>query len=200
MKKRISEVRRKTKETDISIKLNLDGTGKSGIATGIPFLNHMLELFAKHGLFDLIVKAKGDLEVDRHHTNEDIALLLGEAFKKALGDKKGIERFGSIAVPMDEVLAKVEVALDISGRPKLVFNRMHGESSSAGVDYNISDVEHFLESFVNASGITLHVETKGGRDFHHTAEAVFKALGVVLRMAVKINPRIKGVPSTKGRL
>jgi len=200
VRQRTAQLRRKTKETNIAVKLNLDGQGKAIIETGIPFLNHMLELLTKHGLFDLAIKAKGDLHVDRHHTNEDVGLLLGEAFKKALGDKRGIRRFGSISLPMDEAIANV--AVDLSGRPKLVFTMAKGSETGSREElgYTLSDAQHFLESFANAFGITLHVETKGGRDLHHILEAAFKGLGIALGHAVERNPRIKGVPSTKGKL
>lgn len=199
MKKRITKGRRKTKETDIKWELNLNGKGTSKIKTGIPFLDHMLTLFAKHGLFDLKIEAKGDLEVDIHHTNEDIGICLGEAVKKALGDKKGIKRFATAFVPMDEALARV--VLDISGRPSLNFGQADRSLGDKAVEgYTLRDAGHFLKSFCNESGINMHVEIQSGRDLHHKLEAVFKAFGKALDEATQIDPRVKGVPSTKGML
>ena len=199
MKKRIAKGARKTTETRIKWELNLDGKGQGKVKTGIPFLDHMLTLFAKHGLFDLKMEAKGDLEVDIHHTNEDIGLGLGEAVKKALGDKKGIRRFAAAFVPMDEALARV--VIDISGRPSLKFIRKNSLSQvKAEEGYNLKDAEHFLKSFSNESGINVHVEMEYGDDLHHVLEAVFKAFSRALGEATQIDPRVKGVPSTKGRL
>ncbi len=193
---------RKSKETDIVISLTLDGGGKTAVKTGIPFLDHMLTLLGTHGLFDLTVKARGDLDIDRHHTNEDVGLVLGQAFDRALADRKGITRFGLAYVPMDEALARV--VLDISGRPKLVFNDGRGRRSkhplSSSAAYQWGDAEHFLESFVRTAKVTLHVDVLAGSDFHHTCEAVFKALGRALEQATRLNPRVKGIPSSKGRL
>ncbi len=206
MKSRIEKIERKTKETQISVRLNLDGSGKAAVSTGIGFLDHMLELFAKHGLFDLQVKAKGDLHIDLHHTNEDLGLALGEAFRLALGDKRGIRRMGSCFVPMDETLARVRVVADVSGRPHFRLDwapgRKQQEFRRGGrVAYGIEDAKHFLESFSARSGLTLHVDVlKAGGDAHHLLESVFKALGRALREAVERDPRVKGVPSTKGRL
>lgn len=201
---RKAEVERKTKETDISVKLKLDGKGKTNIKTGIGFLSHMLELFAYHGSFDLTLKVKkSDLHVDVHHTNEDIGLCLGEAFKKALGNKKGINRFGSSFVPMDEALAKVRVVMDISGRPSLHFKmpKYAPSSLTKGEGYDINTTKHFFNSFAVTSGINLHIDTLKGEDFHHTLEAIFKAFGMALSEAVKIQARRKGkIPSTKGKL
>lgn len=193
---------RKSRETNITVTINLDGTGKTAVATGVPFLDHMLTLFGTHGLCDLTVRAAGDLEVDVHHTNEDIGLVLGQAVDQALGDRKGIQRIGSSYVPMDEALARV--VLDISGRPKLVFRdgragpgrREHSSSRS----YAWGDAEHFLEAFARTAKVTLHVDLLSGSDFHHTCEAVFKALGRALDAASRLNPRVKGIPSSKGRL
>jgi len=206
VKSRIEKIERKTKETQISVRLNLDGSGKAAVSTGIGFLDHMLELFAKHGLFDLQVKAKGDLHIDLHHTNEDLGLALGEAFRLALGDKRGIRRMGSCFVPMDETLARVRVVADVSGRPHFRLDwapgRKQQEFRRGGrVAYGIEDAKHFLESFSARSGLTLHVDVlKAGGDAHHLLESVFKALGRALREAVERDPRVKGVPSTKGRL
>ena len=193
---------RKSKETNIAVTLNLDGHGKTSVKTGIPFLNHMLTLLGTHGLCDLTVKATGDLDVDLHHTNEDIGLVLGQAFDQALGDRRGITRFGMAYVPMDEALARVIV--DISGRPKLVFKDARDARSrraqSSSASYQWGDAEHFLESFVRTSKVTLHIDVLAGSDFHHTCEAVFKALGRALESATRLHPRVKGVPSSKGRL
>ncbi|MFH0772288.1 MAG: imidazoleglycerol-phosphate dehydratase HisB [Candidatus Omnitrophota bacterium] len=206
MKKRISKVKRKTTETNIEIKLDLDGAGKYSINTGIAFLDHMLSLFSNHGLFDLTIMAKGDLKVDIHHTNEDVGIALGEAFAKSIEDKKGIRRFGSIAVPMEEALARV--ALDISGRPslhmgyggrKILPPDLKEETVKETGNYNLNDAKQFLEAFVRSAGINLHIEYLG-EDLHHILEAVFKALGRALCEATRIDPRIKGIPSTKGRL
>lgn len=203
MRSRVARIERRTKEVSIQGRLNLDGSGRSSISTGIRFLDHMLELFAKHGLFDLTLRAKGDLEVDLHHTNEDLGLALGEAFRKALGDKRGIRRMGSAFVPMDETLARVRTVVDLSGRPYL---RWDGKGKGVGSTrhlpaYQVSDAKHFLESFVNRAQVTLHIDLlRSGEDIHHLLEAVFKALGRSLRQAVEVDPRVKGVPSTKGRL
>lgn len=193
---------RKSKETNVSVTVNLDGTGKTSVKTGMPFLDHMLTLFGTHGLCDLTVKAAGDLHIDRHHTNEDIGLVLGQALDRALGARQGITRFGLAYVPMDEALARV--VLDISGRPKLVFRDARGKRAkptlSTSTAYSWGDAEHFLESLVRTSKITLHIDVLAGRDFHHTCEAVFKALGRALEQASRLHPRVKGVPSSKGRL
>ena len=192
---------RKSKETKITVSVNLDGTGKTSVKTGLPFLDHMLTLLGTHGLFDLMVKASGDLQVDRHHTNEDIGLVLGAALDRALGDRRGITRFGSAYVPMDEALARV--VLDISGRPKLVLRDARGKTGgreSTSTDYSWGDAEHFLESVARSAKLTLHIDVLAGSDFHHTCEAVFKALGRALEQATRLNPRVKGVPSSKGRL
>ncbi len=199
MKKRIAEVRRKTKETDIHVKLNIDGKGDFKIKTGIGFLDHMLELFTKHGLFDMEIKARGDLEVDIHHTNEDIGILLGEAFKKALLDKKRIKRFGTSHVPMDGSL--VRVSLDISGRSSLYILNESGKSIPKGYKrgYSFKEAEQFLRAFVFHSGINLNIGIlSSDGDLHHIVEAIFKALGRALDTATQIEPRIRGVMSTKG--
>lgn len=193
---------RKSKETNVTVTVNLDGTGQTSVKTGIPFLDHMLTLLGTHGLCDLTIKASGDLEIDLHHTNEDIGMVLGQAFDQALRDRKGITRFGFAYVPMDEALARV--VLDISGRPKLVLRDARSEKprgfSAKSASYSWGDVEHFLESFVRKSNITLHIDVLAGSDFHHTCEAVFKALGRALEQASRLHPRVKGVPSSKGRL
>ena len=194
---RKSKLKRKTKETDISVELNLDGKGTYKVRTTIPFLDHMLELMLKHGLFDAKVQAKGDTQIDDHHTVEDMGLTLGQAFKEALGDMKGIRRYGSASVPMDEALASV--SLDISGRPYLVYNVAYPKRGKIK-GFELDLVEHFLESFSAKAGITLHVNVPYGRNTHHMVEAVFKALGRALKEACEKDPRVKGVPSTKGKL
>lgn len=213
MLQRISEIDRQTKETNIKLILNVDGQGKANVDTKIPFLNHMLELFTYWGLFDLEIAAEGDLDVGIHHTNEDIGICLGEAFKEALGDKKGIRRIGFAVVPMDEVLAQVSV--DISGRPSLNFETLMPsyltwddltgveqfiESLKSEEKYTFEDAKHFLQSFANNAGINIHISIKPSTDLHHTLEAMFKALGIALDKATQIDPRRKGVPSTKGRI
>ncbi len=204
--KRTALIERKTKETRIRGRLNLDGAGKSSISTGIGFLDHMLELFAKHGLFDLQLKAKGDLHIDLHHTNEDLGLAVGEAFRRALGEKRGIRRMGSCFVPMDETLARVRVVADVSGRPHFRWDWADKDGETrfrrgGRIAYGVEDARHFLESFVARSGLTLHVDVlKAGGDVHHILESVFKALGRALREAVELDSRVKGVPSTKGKL
>ena len=197
---RTATVARKSKETNITVSLKLDGTGKTSVKTGLPFLDHMLTLFGTHGLFDLTVKATGDLEIDRHHTNEDLGLVLGQAFDTALGERRGITRFGFSYVPMDEALARV--VLDISGRPKLIFRDARGGRTalSSSTEYSWGDAEHFLESLVRTAKLTLHIDVLAGEDFHHTCEAVFKALGRALEQASRLHPRVKGIPSSKGRL
>ncbi|OGW46049.1 MAG: imidazoleglycerol-phosphate dehydratase [Nitrospirae bacterium RBG_13_41_22] len=191
---RTAKVDRKTKETDINITINLDGEGKYTIDTSIPFLDHMLSLMCKHGLFDLKIKAKGDIDVDYHHTVEDIGIVLGKAIKQALVDMKGISRFGQASVPMDEALASV--TLDISGRPYLVY-KVEFPKKSKIKNFDPDLIEDFLQAFVSNSSITLHVESLYGRNTHHIIEAIFKALGRALKQAVTIDPRIKGIPSTK---
>ena len=196
---RIGRIERKTKETQIRVVLSLDGTGRAKARTGMPFLDHMLELFGKHGLFDLEVAAKGDLQIDRHHTNEDVGICLGQALAKALGDKRGIRRFGVAYVPMEEALARV--TLDISGRSRFVLrDQSQIAAKRRQVPYTMDDAEHLLESVARAAGLTVHVDVLSGHDTHHTLEAVFKAFGRALAEAVARDPRVKGVPSTKGRL
>lgn len=188
---------RKTKETEISLVLNLDGDGTYRIDTSIPFLDHMLSLMCKHGLFSLTLKAKGDIDVDFHHTVEDVGIVLGKALRDALGDMKGITRYGQSSVPMDEALASV--SLDICGRPYLVY-RVTLPKRSKIRNFDTDLVEDFLHAFVSNSRMTLHVEIPYGRNSHHMIEAVFKGLGRALRQAVTLDPRIKGVPSTKNVL
>ncbi|NPV43294.1 MAG: imidazoleglycerol-phosphate dehydratase HisB [Firmicutes bacterium] len=193
---RKGEIHRKTGETEIKINMNLDGEGIGRINTPIPFLNHMLELFAKHSLFDLELTASGDVEVDFHHTVEDIGICLGKAFNKALGDKRGIKRFCSAFIPMDEAL--VLLAADISGRPFLKYD-VNIPAERVG-NFDTELVEEFFRAFVNNGNFTLHVRLIEGKNAHHIIEAVFKALGRVLSGAVELDSRIKGVPSTKGIL
>ena len=196
-------VARKTKETSIAVSVNLDGSGKVSVKTGVPFLDHMLTLVGTHGVFDLTIKGTGDLEIDLHHTNEDVGLTLGQAFDQALADRKGIARYGWAYVPMEEALARV--VLDFSGRPRLVVrdarpvNLIKRPAGSHGA-YQWGDAEHFLESLTRAAKLTLHLDILAGADFHHTCEAVFKALGKALEQATRVNPRVKGIPSSKGRL
>ncbi len=191
---RTAKVDRKTKETDIKVSINLDGAGEYTINTSIPFLDHMLSLMSKHGLFDLKIKAKGDIDIDYHHTVEDIGIVLGKALKQALGEMKGISRYGQASVPMDEALASVN--LDISGRPYLVY-KVEFPKKSKLKNFDPDLIEDFLQAFVSNGSITLHVKSHYGRNTHHIIEAVFKALGRALRQAVSVDPRVKGVPSTK---
>lgn len=196
MKKRTAVITRKTTETDIRVKVNCDGTGTASIDTGIGFLDHMLELFAKHSLIDTAVTARGDLRVDDHHTVEDVGICLGEALKKALGDKAGISRYGYCILPMDEALASV--ACDLSGRPFLRYE-VRSRRKKVG-NFDIQLIEEFLQAVVNNAGVTLHVESVTGKNPHHIIEAVFKGIGRSLRMAVNREQREKGIPSTKGKL
>ncbi len=194
MKKRVVVIKRKAKETNITVKLNIDGKGSSKIDTGIGLLDHMLELFAFHGLFDLEIKAKGDLKIDIHHTNEDIGIVLGEAFKKALGDKKGIKRFGSSSVPMEDVVA--DVTVDISGRG---FFKGVGKAMAGNEEYSLAYADHFFEALAKKLGMNLSIKLTGTNvDLHTNLEPIFKALGIALDQATQIDPRRKGVPSTKG--
>jgi imidazoleglycerol-phosphate dehydratase len=192
---RTAKVDRETKETDVKIMLNLDGEGKYTIDTSIPFFDHMLSLMCKHGLFDMRLKAKGDIDVDYHHTIEDIGIVFGKAVKQALGNMKGISRYGQASVPMDEALASV--SLDISGRPYLVY-KVEFLKKSKIKNFDPDLIEDFLQAFVSNSSITLHVESPYGRNTHHIIEAIFKALGRALRQAASIDPMVKGIPSTKG--
>ena len=194
--KRISQVKRKTTETDVTLKINIDGSGKYSIKTPVPFLTHMLELFSKHGLFDLEIIASGDVEIDFHHTVEDIGICLGEAFNKALGKKEKIKRYGEAKVPMDEALA--QITLDISGRPHLTCNIPQIEDKVGQFDTEL--VEEFFQAFVNNSGMTLHINLISGKNSHHIIEAVFKAFARALDAATLLDPRVSGIPSTKGAL
>jgi imidazoleglycerol-phosphate dehydratase len=196
MAKRIAAVKRRTGETNIALSLNIDGSGKSSISTAIPFFDHMLKLFAKHGVFDLKLKAKGDIEVDYHHTVEDVGICLGQAFNKALGDKKGIARYSEAKVPMDESLT--EVIIDVSGRPHLTYKVKFTKTKF--IDFDLEVVREFFEAFVINAGITIHINNIRGRNMHHIVESIFKAFAVALSKACEISPRKKGVPSTKGLL
>lgn len=193
---RKASVERKTRETEIRVDLDLDGSGDYDVATGIPFLDHMLESLAKHALFDLHLRAKGDLEVDLHHTVEDVGIALGSALREALGDATGIRRFGSQVLPMAE--AKVEVSLDVSNRACLVYRVELSNDRVGGFD--VSLVEDFLYAFAQKGGLDLHVELRYGRSPHHVVEAIFKGLARALRKAVEIDPRTVGLPSVKGAL
>ena len=188
-------VTRKTRETDVEVELNLDGSGQVSLDTGIPFLDHMLHLFAAHGYFDLAVKAKGDLEVDQHHTVEDIGICLGQAFKQALEKKAGVRRFGSARVPMDEALA--QVTLDLSNRPFLHFN-VRFAPVSAALDPQL--LQEFWRAVAVHGGMTMHIEVPYGENTHHIMEAVFKAMGRAMDQATQPEPRAQGAPSTKGVL
>ena len=194
--KRTDRQVRKTRETEIETVLNVDGSGKSEISTGIGFMDHMLELFARHGKFDLKVKASGDLDVDAHHTMEDLGLVLGTAFAKALGDKAGIRRYGSFLLPMDETL--VMVALDLSGRPYLVYDLVPPVEKVGTLDTAL--FHEFFQAFCVKGGINLHIKLVTGGEVHHIFEAVFKGLARALEQAVSADPREKGIPSTKGIL
>jgi imidazoleglycerol-phosphate dehydratase len=193
---RIAEIHRKTKETDVRVSLNLDGAGLSKISTGLPFLDHMLELFAKHGLFDLEVKCRGDLEIDDHHSVEDIAITLGQALKTALGDKSAINRYGSAIVPMDEALCGC--AIDLSGRFYLSYE-IPTRRQKIG-NFSVELAEHFWRSLAETAKFNLHMDLIRGRNTHHILESTFKAFARSLRQAVERDPRINGIPSTKGSL
>ncbi|MCH8292200.1 MAG: imidazoleglycerol-phosphate dehydratase HisB [Candidatus Poribacteria bacterium] len=194
--KREAEIVRETRETQIKLKLNIDGTGTSQINTGVGFLDHMLELFAKHGFFDLEVNATGDLHVDDHHTVEDVGICLGEAIKEAVGDKVGMRRFGSFVVPMYEALARVD--LDVCGRPYFHYNTPLSYGKVGTFDIELA--EEFFHGFVNHSGTTLHINVPYGTNRHHIIEAIFKAVAKALDISTSIDPRVSGVLSTKGTL
>ncbi len=195
--KRKAKVNRCTKETEISVSLDLDGTGKAELDIKIPFLEHMLDQVARHGMFDITIKAKGDLEIDAHHTVEDVGITLGQAFTQALADKKGIRRYGHAYVPLDEALSRV--VLDCSGRPGLEYNAKYPRARIGEFDVDL--IFEFFQGFVNHSMITLHIDNIRGRNAHHIAETIFKAFGRALRMAVEPDSRMEGIlPSTKGAL
>jgi len=193
---RSATVSRQTKETDIQLGLTVDGRGRAEIATGIPFLDHMLELFAKHGFFDLRVRARGDLDVDYHHTVEDVGLTLGQAFRDALGDKAGIRRFGEATVPLDEAL--VTTVVDLSGRPFFVYDVKIKQAKIGSFDVEL--IHDFLLAMTNQAGMNLHVRMASGRNPHHIVEATFKSLARALDVATQRDPRVIGVLSTKGTL
>jgi imidazoleglycerol-phosphate dehydratase len=194
--KRAGSVDRKTRETDVSVRLDLDGVGRANVNTGLGFFDHMLELLAGHGLFDLEVQATGDLKTGGHHTVEDVGICLGTVLAEALGDKRGINRYGNIVVPMDESLAMV--ALDLSGRPYFAYDGGPAGENIAGFDSAL--VAEFFRAVVNHARMTLHVRVLSGGDVHHTIEAVFKGFGKALRQAVTVDERSAGIPSTKGVL
>ena len=194
---RTTQVNRNTAETQITVSLNLDGSGKSRLATGVPFLDHMLDQIARHGLLDLEVEAKGDLHIDAHHTVEDIGIAVGQAFAKAIGDKKGVRRYGHAYVPLDEALSRV--VIDLSGRPELEF---HVPFTRARIgEFDVDLIHEFFQGFANHALVTLHIDGLRGQNAHHQSETVFKAFGRALRMAVELDSRTAGVvPSTKGSL
>jgi imidazoleglycerol-phosphate dehydratase len=194
---RSAEVVRNTLETQITVAINLDGTGVSHFNTGLGFLDHMLDQIARHGLMDISVNAKGDLHIDAHHTVEDIGITLGQAFAKAVGDKKGIRRYGHAYVPLDEALSRV--VLDISGRPGLEFGCVFTRGSIGEFDVDL--IHEFFQGFVNHANVTLHIDNLKGHNSHHQAETIFKAFGRALRVAVELDARMTGImPSTKGSL
>jgi len=193
---RVGEVHRQTKETDVRVEIDLDGVGRYAVDTGVPFFDHMLESFAKHGLFDLEVSAKGDLAVDLHHTVEDVGITLGQAVRRALGDAAGIRRYGSQVLPMAE--AKVEVSLDVSNRPYLVYAVKLDNDRIGSFDASLA--EDFLYAFSQNAGIDLHVELRYGKSPHHVVEAIFKGTARALRSAVERDARVEGLPTVKGAL
>jgi len=194
---RSAKVTRNTLETQITVELELDGTGKSSFDTGLPFLDHMLDQIARHGLLDISVVARGDLHIDAHHTVEDLGITLGQAFNRAVGDKKGLTRYGHAYVPLDEALSRV--VLDLSGRPGLVFNCEFVRGSIGLFDVDL--FHEFFQGFVNHALVTLHIDNLAGSNAHHQAETIFKAFGRALRMAIETDPRMAGmIPSTKGSL
>lgn len=193
---RAAAIERVTKETRIKLSLHVDGKGDAKICTSVPFLDHMLNLFARHGLFDLQVEASGDIDIDFHHTVEDIGIVLGEAFKQALGDKKGIRRYGQATVPMDETLASV--AIDISGRPYLVYHVVLPKVKIG--DFDVELAREFFQAFVNHCGLNLHINVMYGENVHHIIEACFKAVARAMDAATQLDPRVEGVMSTKGVL
>ncbi len=194
---RTAEIERNTLETQVSIKLNLDGTGAAKLETGVPFLDHMLDQVARHGLIDLKIKAAGDLEIDAHHTVEDIGITLGQALAKAVGDKNGIRRYGHAYVPLDEALSRV--VIDLSGRPGLVY-AVDFPRARIG-EFEVDLIQEFFQGFINHAAVTLHIDSLRGSNSHHIAETLFKAFGRALRMALEADSRMQGqLPSTKGAL
>ena len=209
MKTRRAKVVRKTKETQITASVNLDGQGRSRVRSGIRFLDHMVETIAKHGLFDIELAAKGDLDIDSHHTNEDVGIVLGQAFRKALGLKTGIRRFGDFRAPLDEALAGARVSLDLGGRGSFHFHTnaktkwiehpaLRAKPTASG--YTLADAKHFLESFSVNLGMALHVDVISGDQPHHVIEAIFKSLAKALDWATAMDARVKGIPSKKGKI
>ena len=197
MAERKARVERNTLETQITVEINLDGTGKSSFDTGVPFLEHMMDQIARHGLVDLSISCKGDLHIDDHHTVEDIGITLGQAFKQAVGDKKGIRRYGHAYVPLDEALSRV--VIDLSGRPGLQMDVPYTRATVGGFDVDL--FEEFFHGFVNHSMVTLHIDNLKGKNTHHQIETVFKAFGRALRVAIEMDERMAGItPSTKGAL
>lgn len=197
MAQRIAEVERNTLETQIKIRINLDGSGKTSFATGVPFLDHMLDQIARHGLIDMEIEAVGDLAIDAHHTVEDIGITLGQAVTKAIGDKKGIVRYGHAYIPLDEALSRV--VIDFSGRPGLSYDVKFPRAMIGAFDVDL--FKEFFQGFVNHAGVSLHIDNLKGVNAHHIAETIFKALGRAMRMAIAADPRMAGImPSTKGSL
>lgn len=193
---RQAEVTRNTLETKITVRIDLDGSGRGKLDTGVPFFDHMLDQIVRHGLIDLDIHCEGDTHIDDHHTVEDVGITLGQAFAKAVGDKKGLRRYGHAYVPLDEALSRV--VIDLSGRPGL---EMSGKFARARVgDFDVDLVREFFQGFVNHAAVTLHLDNLKGVNAHHQVETLFKAFGRALRMAVELDPRVKGVPSTKGKL
>ncbi|MEO8003787.1 MAG: imidazoleglycerol-phosphate dehydratase HisB [Betaproteobacteria bacterium] len=194
---RQAQVTRNTLETKIEVRLDLDGSGKSSLSTGVGFFDHMLDQVARHGMFDLEVRAEGDLHIDAHHTVEDVGITIGQAFTKAIGDKKGVRRYGHAYVPLDEALSRV--VIDLSGRPGLEYSVDYARGLIGEFDVDL--VHEFFQGFVNHAGVTLHIDNLKGRNAHHQAETIYKAFGRALRMAVELDPRAAGIlPSTKGSL
>ncbi len=197
MTSRIATIERNTLETQITITINLDGTGKTDFQTGVPFLNHMLDQIARHGMIDMTIHAKGDLDIDAHHTVEDVGITLGQAFANALGDKKGISRYGHAYVPLDESLSRV--VIDFSGRPSLYYEVTFNRAFIG--DFDVDLLREFFQGFVNHAGVTLHIDNLKGGNAHHIAETVFKAFGRAVRNAITLDERMSGImPSTKGVL
>lgn len=196
MRPRKAQVKRATRETQIEVRLNLDGRGRHDVATGVPFLNHMLELFSRHALMDLRVRARGDLAVDAHHTVEDLGLCLGQALNQALGNRRGIRRYGCATIPMDDALSRVVV--DLGGRPYLVYQVANKRRKI--MNFDVSLIEDFLQAFSVQARMNLHVAQLYGREVHHAYESVFKALARALRQAAERDPREMGIPSSKGTL
>ncbi len=195
---RTGRVERETAETKVLVEIDIDGAGHTDVATGVGFFDHMITSFGKHGLFNLTLAVEGDLHIDAHHSVEDAAIALGEAFAQAIGDKVGLRRFGDALIPMDEAL--VQAAVDVSGRPYLVHREPDGAPPMIGAQYATTLTRHVFESFAHHAGVGLHVIVHSGRDWHHIVEAQYKAVARALRDAVEVDPRVVGVPSTKGVL